>query len=64
MPKIDPKYKLGDRTFVAEGAEINILLLGDASVGKTAMIHNFIHNKFVDSGPTTLPTVLDIYTKT
>ena len=38
--------------------EIRMVLVGDTSVGKSCLIHNYIHNSFSDEYE---PTVLDVY---
>ena len=35
-----------------------MVLVGDTSVGKTCLIHNYLHNQFSDEYE---PTVLDVY---
>ena len=62
MPKVKPNYKLIDREFVREQAEVNILLIGDANVGKTVMIHNYLHNVFNENlAATAYISATDIY---
>ena len=38
--------------------EIKLVLVGDASVGKTSLITNYLHNRFNEDYE---PTVLDVY---
>ena len=38
--------------------EIKVVLVGDTAVGKTALITNYLHNKFVENYE---PTVLDVF---
>ena len=62
MPKYDEKYKLNDERYVRKGAEVNIVLVGDTNVGKTALCINYIHNKFAeDTRMSTFLSVKDIY---
>ena len=42
----------------SEPQKIKMVLVGDTSVGKTCLIHNYLHNQFSDEYE---PTVLDVY---
>ena len=41
-----------------EPQKIKMVLVGDTSVGKTCLIHNYLHNQFSEEYE---PTVLDVY---
>ena len=62
MPEVDTKYRLGDEKFVPRGAEVNIVVVGEMNVGKTALAINYIHNLFAENTESsTFISVHDIY---